>query len=646
MNKRPYFLLLVLIILAALILPLPATSQAGEALSRGQQAELDDPQELEAFVDGLVAALMDAFHVPGMTVAVVKDGRIFFAKGYGYSDLENRVPVSAEETLFRPGSVSKLFTWTAVMQLVEAGKLDLDADVNSYLDFQIPATYPQPVTLRNLLTHTGGFEDQGLGLFVRTEAELFPLGEGLSKTIPQRVYPPGEISSYSNYGAGLAGYIVERVSGAPFYEYVEENIFKPLGMENSSFRQPLPAKLAENMSKGYLYSGGRNHEGVFEYVQPYPAGALSATATDLAAFMVAHLQNGQYGESRILSEETARAMHTLQFTHDTHLEGWGHGFSVSTQNGLQVFGHGGDTIYFHSGMMLLPEKNVGVFVSTNSDTGGQARGDFLEAFLDRYYPAPVTELPRPAADFEERSSQYAGTYYPARMSHSSIEKIILLIQPVVINATGDGLLEASGLMGPVSSYWAEVEPNVFHPADNELPASSTLVFKPNGDGTSQYLFFSDMAFIKQPWYGTSGFQMGLLTISLIAALVAFIAIPSRAVVGRYYRKDYPDQDVRSSLGQTIALWAAWVFSIALLVFWVTFFVFMSDLNNVIFGLPPILNALMYVPWLAAVLTLALAAFTVLAWLRGYWTLTGRIAYTLLALVAVVHTWFFMYWNLL
>ena len=115
---------------------------------------------MEAFLDKLLGREMEKHHIAGAAVSVVKDGKLFFAKGYGYADLENGIPVDPEQTIFRIGSVAKLFTWTAVMQLVEQGKLDLDADINTYLDFRIPDTYPQPITLKHLLTHTSGFEDR------------------------------------------------------------------------------------------------------------------------------------------------------------------------------------------------------------------------------------------------------------------------------------------------------------------------------------------------------------------------------------------------------------------------------------------------------------------------------------------------------
>jgi CubicO group peptidase (beta-lactamase class C family) len=200
-----------------------------------------------------------------------------------------------------------LFTWTAIMQLYEQGKLDLDRDVNEYLDYKIPDAFGKPITLKNIMTHTPGFEEQIKDLFTVGNSKPV-LGEYLKTHIPGRVYPPGTVPAYSNYATAVAGYIVERVSGRPFDEYVAENILKPLKMTRSTFSQPLPSELAPLMSNGYRLGSGSAE--AFEVVNPYPAGSLSSSATDMAQFMIAHLQDGQLGDARILKPETARLMHS------------------------------------------------------------------------------------------------------------------------------------------------------------------------------------------------------------------------------------------------------------------------------------------------------------------------------------------------
>src|SRR5215216_7896537 len=291
-----------------------------------------NPQEVEEFFDELIPKQLREEHLAGATVAVVKDGRLVFAEGYGYADREERVPVVADETIFYPGSAGKLFTWTAVMQLVEEGKLDLDADINTYLDFEIPDTYPEPITMAHLMTHTAGFEEQLAALLAEDEQDVLPLREFLIRYMPERVYPPGEYFAYSNYGTALAGYIVERVSGEPYEQYVSDHILKPLGMEHSAATQPLPPDLADDLSEGYHYRDGAYDAKDFEWVAAAPTAPVHTTATDMARFMLAHLQNGEYGDKRILHESTALDMHRQHFTHDPRLPGMAYGFLTSREN--------------------------------------------------------------------------------------------------------------------------------------------------------------------------------------------------------------------------------------------------------------------------------------------------------------------------
>src|SRR5688572_3113346 len=231
--------------------------------------------DLEAWLDGFMPYALEQTDVAGSVVAVVKDGKVVLEKGYGFSDLAKRTPVDAQRTLFRPGSISKLFTWTAVMQLVEQGKLDLDADVNQYIDFKIPPYNGKPVTLRNIMTHTSGMEEVIRGLIANDEKEILPLEATLKHWIPARIYEPGSTPAYSNYATALAGYIVQRVSGMPFEQYVAKNIFAPLQMQHSSFSQPLEKHLMPLVSKGYkTASDGKPQP--YEYINLAPAGSLAS----------------------------------------------------------------------------------------------------------------------------------------------------------------------------------------------------------------------------------------------------------------------------------------------------------------------------------------------------------------------------------
>ena len=410
-----------------------------------------DRVELAAFLDGIMTANLRDKHVAGATVAVVKDGALFFAKGYGYSDVDRRASVDAERTLFRIGSTSKLFTWTAVMQLVEQGRLDLDTDVNKYLDFRIPETYPQPITLRHILTHTPGFEEDGRDLISDDSTKIVPLGRWLATHIPGRVRPSGTFSSYSNYATALAGYVVERVSGVPFDDYVDQRILVPLGMTQTTTRQPLPAKLSTDMSGGFQWAGGRYKSEKFEIVLPAPAGSMSSSATDMAKFMIAHLNNGSYNGQRILADSTAKLMHARAFGHDPRVPGFALGFYEKSSHGLRIIGHGGDTRWFHTDMALIPDERVGVFVSYNTSSGGELSfATFLTQFLDHYYPTPATPV-AVSADAAREAERVAGSYEFNRRSYTTFQAAMGLASRRVTDPgqLDDAVVWALGQDGPV-----------------------------------------------------------------------------------------------------------------------------------------------------------------------------------------------------
>src|SRR5881275_2541242 len=335
--------------------------------------------DFDTFLDALIPSQLRNRNIAGAVVSVVKDGQVLFQKGYGYADFEAKQPVLPDQTLFRPGSISKLFTATAVMQLVEQGKLDLDRDVSGYLDFAIPKTYPEPVTLRQLLTHTAGFEDTLKNLFVAHESDLKLLRAYLVNQMPARIFPPGKVPSYSNYGFTLAGYIVERVSDEKFDRYITNHILKPLGMNNSTFDQPLPPQLAPQMSKAYLSASKKPRD--FEWVQAAPAGALTTTASDMTRFMLAFLQDGAVDGVSILKPETVRQMETRQFEFDPMLTGLGITFMEYLIDPVRIIAHGGDTLWFHSDMVLVPEAHLGYFISYNSAGKhiGGGRGEVMRA---------------------------------------------------------------------------------------------------------------------------------------------------------------------------------------------------------------------------------------------------------------------------
>jgi len=488
-------------------------------------------EDLGAFLDGVMKIELERDDIAGAVISVVKDGKVLFEKGYGYADVAKQKPVSPEDTLFRPGSVSKLFTSTAVMQLVEQGKLDLDRDVNDYLDFKIPATYAQPVTLRRILTHTAGFEEVLKDLFSRTPS---PLGEYVKTHLPARIYAPGTMGAYSNYGVALAGYVVQRVSGEPFDQYVANHIFKPLGMVHSSFSQPLPPSLAPLMSDGYKVASGDSKP--FEEVPASPAGALSTSGDDMTHFMIAHLQDGRYGDVQILRAETAQLMHSRQYAGDPAVNGIAISFFQESRNGHRIIGHGGDTMYFHSYLHLILDANVGFFMSVNS--GG--RGDFdhegaiWKEFLDRYFPYPLPVIPT-VATAPIDAPALTGSYTVSRRGDTNFLKGGALLGEFAVRAKPDGTLvidQVTGFNGqPVQ--WREVGPLVYQ----RVGEQAHLAFKP--DASSQMVILTDdasFAFQRVPWYQRRSF----LLVNLVGAGIVFLLVlllwPVGALIRRHYRR--------------------------------------------------------------------------------------------------------------
>jgi len=442
------------------------TAMAAEVIPNpAVQPHTLDKVDLEAWLDGFIPYALDTGDIAGGVVTVVKDGEILFAKGYGYSDVAAHKPVDPDKTLFRPGSVSKLFTWTAVMQQVERGKLDLDRDVNAYLDFHIPDRPDGPITLRNIMTHTPGFEEQIKSLIAPDIKLMAPLGEYVRNSTPTRIFAAGSTPAYSNYATALAGYIVQRVSGLSFDAYLEKNIFEPLGMTHASFRQPLPPELLQMAGNGYRVASEPPKP--YEYVLPAPAGSLAATATDMAKFMIAHLQDGEFNGKRILEAKTAEQMHTSATTMVPPLNRMLLGFYEQDYNGHRVISHGGDTQWMHSYLHLFLDDHVGLFMSFNSQghegAVGHLRQAVFDQFVDRYFPGPwpAGTVPKDVAAAHARL--IAGYYDDSRRPDRSFMSLTQILAAPKVEVARDGTITLSLMKGAnqIPVHYQEIAPFVW-----------------------------------------------------------------------------------------------------------------------------------------------------------------------------------------
>ncbi|WP_449429167.1 serine hydrolase domain-containing protein [Rhodanobacter umsongensis] len=488
-----------------------------------------------AWLDGLFSYGLKKNNLAGAVVVVVKDGQVLVAKGYGYADIAAKKPVDPATTLFRVGSISKTFTWTAVMQLVEQGKLDLDADVDKYLDFSIPPRDGKPVTLRELMTHTPGFEETIKNLGGNDPARLMSNQAWVREWVPERIYPPGEVSAYSNYGAALAGYIVQRVSGQPFDDYIEQHILQPLGMQHATFRQPLPASLAPDMAKSYAKASEPARP--FELVNAAAAGALSVSGDDMARFMIAQLQDGHYDDAQILQPKTAQQMHGYTHYSVPGLLPIALGFYHMDRNGQDIIGHGGDTELFHSDMALYLQQNVGVFVSIDGEDDGGLRRQLLNGFTDRYFPA-LPQLPQPTlASAREHGALLVGRYIASRTSVSSFMSMANWFGQSRITMDKDGTLVTRDFrdLAGQPRHWREVKPYVWL----DDASGSHLAALVQG-GRLRWISYDEaapvMVFLPVPGWQSAAWNLPLLFAALAVFLLAVLLWPIAALVRRHYRQ--------------------------------------------------------------------------------------------------------------
>ncbi|KAB3529192.1 serine hydrolase [Alkaliphilus serpentinus] len=612
--------------------------------------------KVEEFIDNIMTSKIEEYNIPNATVSLVMDGEVLFKKGYGLQDIEKKLPVDADTTLFRIGSTSKLFTWTAVMQLVEVGKLDLDEDINTYLDFEIPYklegalenTTAEAITLSYLMTHTAGFEDYVNNLFRLHPQELIPFDEYIKEHLPARIFPPGEVMAYSNYGTALAGYIVERISGMPFSEYVEENIFSPLGMNHTIFKQPLPQGLHDDMSKAYRFTDDSFKEGSFEYVIPTAAGSGSSSASDMARFMLAHLESGSYNGAKILNSATVDLMHQQRFTHHPTLGGMTLGFIEGTYNHKRVIFHGGATMLYSTGLYLIPEEDIGLFISY-SGGGHYLYSEVFQSLMDYLYPveAPIKE--EPPAGSMERSKQYIGEYQMNRKSVTTSEKITsLLMGPIHVKGDESGHLIVNYL-GETSKF-IELEPGVYknlregRSQDYNGPFSH-IVFKEDPMGNILLASGGPMTYSKAPFYATSAFTVSGILISLLIILLSLIFWLLKKVLA--FIKKRP----KASGLPLAAQWVAIAFGIAVLILLTSFL--SSGSMDPVYQMPkdaytPSETGALYsiLPILLYGLTLGLIIFTAMAWWKKLWGMIGRIHYSLYSVAALLLMFIFHYWNIL
>lgn len=601
-----------------LLILLPLLTLAPRAMAA------DDAADLQAVADKVMESVLRDRGLPGGVLAIVKDGRVVVLKGYGLADRDRRVPMDARTTRLPAASISKVVTATAVMQLVQQGRIDLDRPVNDYLKgFAIASPYDEPVRVRHLLTHTAGFDEYFVGLMV-APGQRPQLGRALATHEPALITRPGTSMLYSNHSIALAGHIVETVAGEPFAAHVARALFEPLGMRSSSFE--LTPDRAPNLATGYTGEPAVTpwHPPVIHLI---PAAGLTTTAADMAQFLLAHLEGGPAEGPQILTPQTRQTMHARQFTPDPRVAGVAYGLFEQFHSGVRALMHDGDWTGYSHRMVLLPEQRLGIFVSFNAwrvEARAEVMHRIVQAVLQRDRAAP----PAPAAG-NVSARDFAGTYWWNRYPHRGLLKWMGSKMEVTVSAVDDRTLDVNGMR------FAAVAPDFFRRVDGD----GAIVRAPDGRVVLEIpVQMGPLVMERIPWYGTGRVQQGL-RLPLIAVCATCLVWPIAAIVRRVRRRPRPESRRAAAIARLLATIAA--LSVVVSPLW-----FAQVTRLLMFGTPAQARLLLLVPPITAVLAAALCVCAVLAWRRKFWTLGGRLHYSVLAASVVIYALVLGYWNLL
>ncbi len=591
--------------------------------------------EIQALLDPFFAERMTQRHIAGAVVVMVRDGQVLFSKGYGYADLDRRIPFNPDTTIFRAGSISKLFTATAVMQLVERNLLNLDENVNSYLKhFQLKDLFPQPVTLGHLLTHTAGFAEYIHRQHRLVESDWQPLAEYLTERMPPRVLPPGRFFSYNDHGFSLAGLIVEEVSGISFPGYVAQNIFNPLGMDRSTFRQRPAPELMKDLAVGYLFKDGANVPYTLDYVETVPAAGLFTTGRDISRFMMAHLQTGRLGEIRILGENATREMHSRHFIHHEKLRGRAYGFSELFINGQRIIFHDGGMPGYTSRLCLLPESGIGFFVSCTSDDLG-TKAILTTKLMDRLFPPDGKPAPAKPAPQTVKVSEFLGYYDQVAGFATNGLRLGSMLQNYAVVKAG-----ASDRISVFGGEYAAVEPLVFQDRGGNYVA-----FGRDEDQEIRYLYAGSGVYERLGRLENPTALLYLAVIFVMASMPMGVLWPAGALVwpGRFrssWTRQFPS-------GRTLAAVVSFL-TVFFLAGFVGLFMQLENYWQIMRNEYPWswVTRLLAVPLVIAVLTPVLFLYSARAWKTNEGTVFGRVYMSLFTAVTLFFLWTLGQWHLI
>ena len=595
-----------------------------------------DPAELESFLDPILTSYFYKAHIPGAIFLLVKDGKIFFSKGYGYANLEKHIPAGSD-TVWRVVSLSKSVTAISVFQLVERGQLNLDEDVNQYLKgFKLPATFPQPVTVRELLNHTAGFDSDVDNFNTQTESATEPvsLDQFLQAHPPARILPPGKEFLYSNAAYDVAGALVEAISGETFANEVDSKLFQPLGMDHSSFQQPPPA--SAYLAQGYKRLRGKIQPIAFPLYLDPPSRALTTSASDMGRLMLTLLNGGELGTSQVLSPESLRTILSTSYTYGPDMAGSAYGFESIPWGGLKIFSKSGSGIGASSHLVLIPGANLGYFLAYNVEDDRTFRSVLLDRFLEHYFGRAMKTVQRNkmgSGSFEGLTGTYRSTSY----SHTTAAKWLRISwtdQPRI--ALHDGILMVQNGFHRTEKELIPVAPQVFA----TVGTNSDYVFVEGSNGQSVRLINNLFVYEKVAWYDSDTLHFRILIFFFIIFALGTASFPVAGLLHRSHKPGTPP--IRGILFFLSLISFLNVSSLGILMIVLKFADFRLQITNS----PPSLVLLVSALLLAALLSLALPGLIYYGWKNG---VLSRTSLTLLGFFSFISLCFIPwlnYWNLL
>lgn len=614
--------------------PPPASPPAVELLSSGERAQLS------SYVDGVVTSLRREHRLSALTLAVVKDDALWLAQGYGQADLANDRPVAADQTLFRIGSVSKTFIWTAAMMLVERGRLDLDTDVNSYLkSVRVNEAFGAPVTMRQLMHHRAGFEDS-MRLFAVADDDKRSLAELLAEHQPQRVYAPGLRTSYSNWGAALAAQVVEDVSGEPYGDFLQREILDPLGMTATTWTAPgkLDKATQANLATGYKRdSGALDVQGYMQIGAYWPAGGIASTATDMARWMRLHLNGGELDGVRLMRAETHAQMWTRAYDDRPDAADVAHGFQDRQYHGLRLLGHGGGTAAFLTQMVLVPELKLGIFMSQNGSYTRTTINELPELIIDQVHGDSYQPELAVAASEPGILTELNGSYLPNRRVFTSFATVFSLDTIAKVSARADDTVLLK--RGDNATQYRRVgkERDLFESADGDrlafLREGGKVVALADGSGVH--------SFEKVGILGNPNTLLGAFGVSLLLALTTLLGFWWRLGRGSKY-----GEGIAAGLAATVSLLSSLcVFGFTTVLILLVVNLSNFDLANLAGNYPS--EAMMQTHYAGFAIAGAAAAMLLallVAWTAKGWGLWRRLHFSIFALALALTAYLLWQWR--